>query len=314
VIRFLEFMTFRAIKAAFFFLPRPVCLLLGTGLGRLTYLLDRKHRRLALSNLRLAYGVSVPSSRLRTWARRSFGRFGQMTAEILKLPRLSEKRLEKIVAVEGEGHLAKALGVGKGVLIFTAHLGNWEIASFPIARLGPLNVVARPLDNPGLEAELIRLRNRLGARVIYKQKAAREILQALRRNEIVAILIDQNVLRREAVFVDFFGRQAATTPGLAAFSLRAGSPIIPVFCLPGPRFTYRLRIGEPVRVALSGDVAKDVLKITGSCTKMIEAEVRQHPDSWLWFHDRWKTRPENETQGPAAESGPEIPELKARRS
>ena len=312
MLRFLEFMTFRAMKAAFFFLPRPVCLLFGTGVGKLAFLLDKKHRLLALSNLRLAYGTSVSSACLKAWARRSFGGFGRMTAEILKLPRLGKKSLEKMIAVEGEEHLVEALRLGKGALIFTAHLGNWEIASFPIARLAPLNVVARPLDNPRLESELIRLRNRLGARVIYKQKAAREILQALGRNEVVAILIDQNVLRREAVFVDFFGREAATTPGLAAFSLRAGSPIIPVFCLPGSRFTYRLRIGEPVRVALSGNVAKDVLKITGHCTKMIETEVRQHPDSWLWFHDRWKTRPENEARGHGVEPGPGIPDLKAR--
>jgi len=312
VVRALEFIAFKTMKAVFFFLPRTLGLVLGKELGILSYHLDKKHRRLAMSNLRTALGGSLPPRVLKKLARASFAHFGLMTAEILKLPRLSDEKIGKLMRAEGEAHLVKALELGRGVLVFSAHLGNWEIASFALSRFGALNVVARPLDNPRLEDEINRLRNRLGAKVIYKQKAGREILQALRRNEIVAILIDQNVLRREAVFVDFFGLDAATTPGLAAFSLRTGSPIIPVFCLPGSRFSYRLKIGEPVRIGLSGDVAEDVLKITRHCTKMIENEIRQHPGSWLWFHNRWKTRPVNEAQESAAEQGAGMTDVNAR--
>ena len=102
------------------------------------------------------------------------------------------------------------------MLVFSAHFGNWEVAAQAIARLGPLNVVARPLDNPLIEARLAVFRDRLGAKVISKFQAAKPILQALRRNEIVAILIDQNVQRKEAVFVDFFGLGGRhdTRPGL----------------------------------------------------------------------------------------------------
>ena len=312
MVEFVEFAAFRAMKIFFSFVPRPLGLFVGKIMGNLIYFLDKRHRRLALSNLRMAFGYALPQRTLRSWARGSFAHFGLMTAEILKLPRLSEKRLGELISIEGERHLAHALALGKGVLVFTAHIGNWEIASFPISQIGPLNVVARALDNPRLEREIIRLRNRLGARIIYKQRAAREILLALRRNEIVAILIDQNVLRREAVFVDFFGKDAATTPGLAAFSLRTGSPIIPVFCLPGPRFTYRLKIGEPVRVGLSGDIRADVLKITRHCTKMIENEIRRQPESWLWFHNRWKTRPADESREAAGGPGAGTTDIKAR--
>jgi KDO2-lipid IV(A) lauroyltransferase len=117
----------------------------------------------------------------------------------------------------------------------------------------------------------------------------------------VAILIDQNVLRDEAVFVDFFGKTAATTPGLAYFALRTGAPILPVFCDLAPRSTYHIRILAPVLIESSGDFDRDVLKITGFCTKMIEVEIRRKPSHWFWFHKRWNTRPrEEEPSAPEA--------------
>jgi len=137
--------------------------------------------------------------------------------------------------------------------------------------------------------------------VVSKFQAAKPILRALRDNEMVALLIDQNVLRSQGVFVDFFGLPAATTPALAAFHLRSGSPLVPVFCYPNPDLSYRVKIGPPLEVACSGEWSRDVLQITALCTKMIEAEIRDNPGQWFWFHNRWKTRPEGES--PSSGSG-----------
>jgi len=286
-------------------LPRPVCLGVGRTLGALAFRVDRRHRRLALANLERALGGETgPSDRFRI-ARASFRHFGGITADILKWAHLKESRRRDLLQVEGEEHIRRALREGRGVLVFSAHFGNWEVAAEAMAQLGPFNVVARPMDNPFIEAKLGRFRNRLGARVISKFQAAKPILQALRRNEIVAILIDQNVQRKEAVFVDFFGSPAATTPGLASFSLRARSPLIPVFCHPAPRSSYLVKVGPPLRVETGGDPEVDVLKITQASTKMIEAEIRREPGLWFWFHNRWKTRPEFEIK-PDSPAGREI--------
>jgi KDO2-lipid IV(A) lauroyltransferase len=131
----------------------------------------------------------------------------------------------------------------------------------------------------------------LGARVIYKNQAARETLRSLKDNRIVAILIDQNVLREQATFVDFFGKTAATTPALATFHLRTEAPIIPCFCYPTPSRTYHLQLYESVQVTLSGDRETDVATITRACTRTIEDQIRQNPQYWLWFHDRWRSQP-----------------------
>jgi KDO2-lipid IV(A) lauroyltransferase len=214
-------------------------------------------------------------------------------ADNLKWMHLSNRQKLKLLTVEGEENILRALAFGRGVLLFSAHFGNWEIASLAASRHGRLNVVARPLDNALLEQDLVRFRNSLGAHVISKFQAARPVLQSLRRNEIVAILIDQNVLLSQAVFVDFFGRPAATTPALASFFLHAGCPLLPIFCYPAASFSYRVRVGEPVSFEISGDPEQDVLKITQRCTKMIESEIRENPELWFWFHNRWRTRPED---------------------
>jgi len=290
-----EFSLFLLASLLIRLLPRQVCLWAGQTLGNLAFRLDRKHRRLALANLEKALGREAGPKERRRIARDSFRHFGRVTADSLKWTSLGAARRKKLLKVEGEDHIRRALSGGRGVLVFSAHFGNWEVAAQAIAKLGPLNVVTRPLDNPLLEARLAKFRQRLGAKVISKFQAAKPILQALHRNEIVAILIDQNVQRREAVFVDFFGLAAATTPGLASFHLRTRSPLIPVFCHPAPRSSYLVRIGTPLRFEPGTEPSRDVLKITQASTKMIESEIRREPGLWFWFHNRWKTRPEKTT-------------------
>jgi KDO2-lipid IV(A) lauroyltransferase len=296
-INFIDIVYFGALRLLsllFRFLPRPACLWVGQAFGGLVFRLDRKHRRLALANLEIAFGPAADPAARRRIARASFRHFGRVTADSLKWTRLRASQRARLLKVEGAERILQALRQGRGALIFSAHFGNWEVAAEAVAALAPLSVVARPLDNRLVEAELARYRRRLGAKVISKFQAARPILQALRQNEMVAILIDQNVLRSQAVFVDFFGRPAATTPALASFHLRTRSPLIPVFCLPGPRSSYLVKVGDPLTFPPGGEIDRDVLKITQACTKMVEIAIRENPGLWFWFHNRWKTRPEKE--------------------
>jgi KDO2-lipid IV(A) lauroyltransferase len=303
IIDIIVFSLFRFLRALFYLVPRRLCLGAGAALGGLLFYLDRRHRRLALSNLDKAFGRELSPAERRRIARNSFKNFGRVVADILKWTQLREPEKEKLLTIEGEEYIRRALEEGKGVLLFSAHLGNWEVAALAISKIGRLSVVARPLDNRLVEKELARFRESLGTRVISKFQAAKPILQSLRQNEIVAILIDQNVLRSQAVFVDFFGFSAATTPSLASFYLRTRAPLIPVFCYPTPSLSYLVKVGQPLEIELTGEASQDMLKITQCSTKIIEAEIRDHPSSWFWFHNRWKTRPEGEAAAGESAAG-----------
>lgn len=275
-------------------MPRKIIRALGGMLGYSVYLLDKKHRNLALSNLTASLVKGIAPGQRKIIIRRSFIHFGRSFFDMIYLSEKKPEKRNSYLTIEGLEHITSALEQKKGALLFSAHFGIWEIAPALISQLGIINVIARPLDNPRLEQELLQIRKNLNSVVIYKYQASRAILRCLRSNEMVAILIDQNALRKEAVFVDFFGRQAATTPALATFSLRTGAPIIPVFCYPtGPR-TYHIKIMPSPKLQLSGDSRRDTLHITQICTAIVEEQIRLHPEYWFWFHNRWRTRPVSE--------------------
>jgi KDO2-lipid IV(A) lauroyltransferase len=285
---------YKALTLVFSLLPRRLCLAAGRSIGLLAFRLDRKHRAVALGNLTIAFGKERPPSELAALAKKAFKRLGSDFADILKVSGYPREKVLRLIMIEGRNNIENALAQDKGVLLFSAHFGNWEFAPASLTEIGRLWVVARALDNPFLEKELGRMRMKLGAGIINKFGAARPILQALGRNEIVAILIDQNVLRSQAVFVDFFGKAAATTPSLAAFHLKTGAPLVPIFVHPGRSGRYVVKIREPLSVSSSGSMEEDVLKITQLCTKIIEHEIRQNPELWFWVHKRWNTRPVDE--------------------
>lgn len=289
-----EYLAFLSLKIPIFLLPRSFCLSLGEVLGSMVYYLDRKHRKIALSNLAIAFDPQLSITDRKRIAQASFKHFGRAFMDILKIRQFRLDKMQKLLMVEGREHLVKALRQQKGALLFSAHYGNWELAPACISRLGKLHVVARSLDNRLLEKALMRIRKNMGADIIYKQFAVKPILRALKSRAMVAILIDQNVLRHQAVFVNFFGKPAATTPSLATFFLKTKAPLIPVFCYPASKGRYHLKISPPLKIDLSGDDSEDVLKITQLCTKIIQDQIKENPNCWFWFHNRWKTRPEIE--------------------
>jgi KDO2-lipid IV(A) lauroyltransferase len=175
----------------------------------------------------------------------------------------------------------------------TAHFGAWELSSFAHAVYGyPLKFVVRPIDNPRVEKLISDFRTSSGNTAIQRRSAAREILQALRRNEAVGILFDQNTTQSEGVFAEFFGIPAATTPSIALFALRTGASVVPGFLVWDESLgKHRLRLDPPVNLTDTGNLENDVLENTKLFNKILEDYIRKYPDQWLWIHRRWKTRP-----------------------
>ena len=259
----------------------------GSVLGLAFYTFDRAHRRIAESNLAAAFPVRSADER-GAIVRGAFAHFGRLLFELLKFNTLSPEAMLARVEFDGEECARLAYAQGKGVLFFTGHFGFWELHAIVHAlQLEPIGVLARALDNADLNALLERIRQRTGNTVIYRQGTVRRVMRMLQARHGVAVLIDQHIQSRDAIYVDFFERPAATTSALAALALRTGAPVVPVFALPVGGGRYRMIYEHPVEPP-HADADEAIREFTQRCTDVLEMYVRRHPDLWLWMHRRWR--------------------------
>jgi len=246
-------------------------------------------RRVAMRNLEMAL-PELSAEQRKQIADGVFLSIARLLVAFARFPKIRRHNVTEWIRYEGYEHFEEALRRGRGVLFATAHLGNWELSAFAHALLStPMHVVVRPLDNPRIDALVSRRRGRSGNRLIEKKDLARGILQALRANEAVGILIDQNTSIEEGIFADFFGIPACANPGFARIAAHSGAAVIPGFALwSEPERRYVLRFYPPVE--MTGDAGED----TGRLQKQLEGVISEYPDQWLWIHRRWKTRPHGE--------------------
>ncbi len=278
-------------------MPDAVVRAFGTALGLAFYTVDGAHRRIAERNLASAFPMRTAAAR-RAIARAAFAHFGRLLFELLKFSTLSREQMLARVEIDGEERSRLAYAQGKGVLFVTGHFGFWELQAMVHAlKVEPVAIVARALDNPQLNQLLERIRARTGNTVIYRRETIRRIMRTLEAGHGVAVLIDQHIMSRDAIYVDFFERPAATTSAVAALALRTGAPVVPVFALPLAGGRYRL-IYEHAIEPPRADAADAVREFTQRCTDVLEMYVRRHPDLWLWMHRRWRE------DAPAAEQVP----------
>lgn len=254
-----------------------------------------KLRKTAELNLRLAFPDWSDAQR-NDVVRKMVRDLGRMAAEFARLPRLTKQNIQDIVILDGHENFLEGHQRGKGVLYLTGHIGAWELSSFAHALYGyPLHYMARPLDNQRLDALVNRYRCGSGNLPIFKNESARATLRILKDSGTIGILADQNTLPAEGVFVDFFGKLACTTTGIARVALHTGAAVVPGFAYWDESIRkYRLRFEPPVELIRTGDTERDVFENTQKFTKVLEEIIRKYPDQWVWVHARWKTRPAGE--------------------
>ncbi|HXJ04883.1 MAG TPA: lysophospholipid acyltransferase family protein [Candidatus Acidoferrum sp.] len=276
-------------------LPRRLARGFAASVTSLLFSLQPKLQKTAEFNLRLAFPDWTDAQR-KDATRKMVRNLGWMAAEFAHFPRLRKKNIEKVVILEGHENFLEGQHRGKGVLYLTGHIGAWELSSFAHALYGyPLHYMARPLDNQRLDALVNKYRCASGNEPIFKNESARVILKILKDSGTVGILADQNTMPEEGVFVDFFGKSACTTTGLARVALHTGAAVVPGYAYWDESIQkYRLRFEPPVELIRTGDTERDVFENTQQFTKVIEEIIRKHPDQWVWIHQRWKNRPKGE--------------------
>ena len=271
-------------------IPRAISKKIGNLLGGAGFWLDRRHREITLSNIALALGKELDQTQQLTLAKAVYRHMGQIIFEVAWSLTASLKTLDEVIAVEGLENFQAAHEKGNGILVITAHMGNWELLSTVGKRTGiPINIVYRPLDFKPLNLFFEKTRSRFGAKLIPSRNALLKILKVLKKGEAVAMLMDQNVDYYDGVWVDFFGHPACTSKAMAVIALRTDAPVLPVF-LYREAGGFRAVFGKILPPVTTGDRTTDIEVNTARYTKVIEDGVRRQPDQWFWLHRRWKTK------------------------
>jgi len=271
-------------------LPLPAANTLARSATRLLDTVAPKLRRVARKNLAFAL-PNLDGAEHGRIVDGVFESIARVLVALARFPALNGSNISDWIGYEGFENYQAAKQEGRGVLIATAHLGNWELSAFAHALMTePMHVMVRPLDNPSIDRLVEERRKLSGNCLIDKRDAARAVIKALRRNEAVGILIDQNTATAEGVFVDFFGKPACAGSGFVKLAHRSQAAVIPGFALWNKtQGRYVLRFYP--RVEMTGDVQADTQRLHAA----IEDVIRQYPDQWMWIHRRWKTRPAGES-------------------
>ncbi len=261
----------------------------GDILGDLVFYVTGMRKKLVMEHLGRVYGDTGDGATPRSRARSVYRQLGRTAVEHARLLAGKTSDLRDRLTISGEEHIARARQEGRGVILITGHFGYWELLGATVALLGyPITVVAKKLHNPAVDRLMLKGRERLGMKVTNMDSAAPVMLRALRRNECIGLLADQDA-GPGGVFVEFLGLRASTYQGPALFALRTGALIVPCFIIRSGPERHRVCFEAPIEATPTGDEPADIARITQAYTDVLARYILDYPDHWFWVHRRWKT-------------------------
>ncbi len=278
-------------------LPKRLAMHLGGAIGRFLHWTLGKRRRIALDNLKMAFGSALPEQARQEICLQSFINVGKTAIEFLRFPKLTPGNIWREVSVTGTEHILHSLDEGRGAVVFLPHFGNWELLALVYGVIIPdkAKALAFPLKNRWLNAFVWKYREHLSLKLIPRQQAVRETFRALKTNFAIGFFADQDA-GREGVFVDFFGRHASAVRGPVTFALKTGAPLHFSLNIRQPDDRHHVHISPRIVLERSGDFDRDVQTNTERLMNCLEEYIHQYPAQWLWLHNRWKTQPDSDWQ------------------
>jgi KDO2-lipid IV(A) lauroyltransferase len=276
------------IKSFIVNIPSKHIVRFGRLLGKLLYVVDGPHRRVVHRNLQFTH-PEWSAHYIQQSSQKVFQNFGIAILEIFQMSFYACDDYFGRIRLVGEEHLYRALEKNKGLIIFSAHLGNWEVGLQYLTCLLnlPITGVAKKIRFKPFDRLVNQSRSRFGVRIIDKKGAFSVMLQTLRRGEILALLIDQSK-SSEGIVVKFFDKLVRTTPAVAMLAIRCKSPVLPMFCARAEDGQLTIFVEPPLDIQRTRDLRSDLTQNTQMMTNVVEKAVRKYSDQWLWLHKRWK--------------------------
>jgi KDO2-lipid IV(A) lauroyltransferase len=270
-------------------LPFPVAMAMGRGLGTFFGLVVPQNRSRALENLSRCF-PDKPRKECRAIMWRMFANLGMNVVEMLRWLGGREAEISGRVRVQGEEHANGCLARGRGAGVLTAHIGNWDLMGLWAASRFPLTIISKTIKNEAVNRFWMERRAAAKVKIVPAHNSYRQCLRVLKENGCLGFILDQNMIAREGIFVEFFGRPACTTPGLAVLSAHAQAPVVPVFMIREPDGRHCVKIFPPIEPPADRK-PESLAAATQQYTRIIEDVIRAFPDQWIWMHRRWRTQP-----------------------
>ena len=285
-IHLLSYLLLRLICSILTLLPLRFSYSLARVLGNTTYHVIRYRRQIVMDNLRIAFGREMEEAKLEKIAAESYRQIAMSFIELLIGPKL-QKHIHQILEPKHIQLIQRLLQQGKGLITVSGHLGSWELqgAAAATAINGPLTVAAVQQSNPYIDRFITQRRNDMGMQVAGSKAAMKLLLKGLRNKQAIGLVADQNG-GRDAVFVDFFGKIAATEPGPAQLALKFGAPMVVGAAIRTGPGQFRI-LSQQVEIKKDDTIET----LTQRHVKILEGFIRQYPEQYFWLHRRWKTRP-----------------------
>ena len=290
----IEYLFFLSILYSFYLFPPVFVSLIGKNFGRLCYFL-KVRKKVVQKNLEIAFNKSDLNSECEGIIKQVYENAGMVLFEFLKMQSMSPNQINNCIKIEGLDKLSQALGKSKGVVLAGCHFGNWELLSAGTSQAGKaIYGYAGQQKNLLVDRGINRIRQKFGMRTISKSKnAPREMIKALKNNEILAIGGDLNV-PHDNLFVDFFGKPAAVGKGQVSFAVKLDSPLLFFWNERISPFNYKGHI-DVLKYPKTGNLEQDINTATRAIFSRLEQIIQQFPDHYFWFNRRWKTRPEGDS-------------------
>ncbi|OGS20874.1 MAG: hypothetical protein A2252_00565 [Elusimicrobia bacterium RIFOXYA2_FULL_39_19] len=262
---------------------------IGACAGHLAFLIVGRYRKVAYTNLKSIFPEKTEIE-IRSLTKRIFINQGKNFFEFLAFRKLTPENITRISQIKGKENFDEAFSRKKGVLMIAAHFSNWELLGVVLAYAGiPMNVIAKKLYIEKLDEMLIRSRESMGMKIIKRGEgdSSLGIIRALKKNQCLAMLVDQNIKSVPGVDINFFGKKAFTPSGLASLALKTGAPVLAVFIVREKDDTFTVEVSKKVELIKTGNEQEDILQNTQKFSDITEEYIRKYPDQWVWFHKRW---------------------------
>jgi len=270
-------------------LPLALALFIGKMLGWLWYYVIPIRKTLVKKQIKKALGKDLDASTVSGIARRMFENLGQNFIEFFLFDPAKPAEMTSLVEYKNKEILDAAVAQNKGVLVLTAHFGNWDLLCCSQALAGlPLTIISKNIKPDWLNDYWMNTRKACGVNILPDRDVKQQLLQKLNQGEVIGFVIDQHAPERFGVVVDFFDMPASTTSGFARLAIESGAPVVPVFITRRKNGKHLMEVFDPVEIVEGEDLAETIILTTYAYNKVLEDCIRRNPDHWLWLHRRWK--------------------------